>query len=149
MGVASGRPTTAGRYAHSEDASPLTGAAYPEAMSRTVGSRTIDGASSLRCLVVALTPAQETTCRNAIMPVEVVCARNVKDACTVMSTVLPLVVVVDEAISDADRGTLSEMTTACGAEIVTMAATPSGKSFAANLLEALRVAERRRLGLRK
>ena len=143
-----GSAASRGRYPHNEGASPLSAAAYPESMSRSVGSRTIDGASSLRCLTVALSPAQEATCRNAIMPVEVVCTKHVKDACTVMSTVLPLVVVVDEGMSDADRAALSEMTIACGAEIVTMEATKAGKSFAASLLEALRIAERRRLGVR-
>lgn len=65
-----------------------------------------------------------------------------------MSMVLPLVVVVDEAISEADRASLSEMATACGAEIVLAGSAGFEKPFAMKLLEALRVAERRRFGIR-
>jgi hypothetical protein len=65
-----------------------------------------------------------------------------------MSTILPLLVVVDEAISDTDRTSLSEMSTACGAEIVMAGHGSLDKPFAAKLLEALRVAERRRFGAR-
>jgi hypothetical protein len=99
-------------------------------------------------MVVGLTPEQEEACRIAILPVEVVRARDVREACSSMSTVLPLVVVVDEAISDTDRTSLIEMSTACGAEIVTAGHAVLDKSFATKLLDALRVAERRRLGMR-
>ncbi|MDF2695096.1 MAG: hypothetical protein K0S65_3479 [Labilithrix sp.] len=102
----------------------------------------------LRCMVVGLTTDQEEACRRAIVPVEVVRRRDVSEACASMSTVLPLVVVVDENISDADRAALAEFTTACGAELVTLDQVPADRVHAARLLEALRVAERRRLGAR-
>lgn len=102
----------------------------------------------LRCMVVGLTPEQTEACRRAIMPVEVVPMRGVREACASMSTVLPLVVIVDDNISDADRSALSEFTTACGAEIVPMENAPLAKGFSSRLLDALRVAERRRLGAR-
>lgn len=121
---------------------------YARRMARPVGSRTIDGAAMLRCMAVALTPEQQEACRRAIVPVEVVHCRDVREACATMSTILPLVVVVDEGISDGDRSTISDMAMACGAEIVTLGDAHSGKAFAARLLEALRVAERRRLGMR-
>ena len=108
------------------------------------GTRTIDASSSVRCMVVDLTPEQETACRRALFPVEFVRATGVREACTIMSVVLPLLVIVDEAISDADRLALAEFTTACGAEIVMVERTPT--AIASRLLEALRVAERRRLG---
>jgi hypothetical protein len=120
----------------------------PPPSQRSVGSRTIDGASMLRCMTVALSDEQDEACRRAIVPVEIVKTADVREACAKMSTVLPLVVVVDEAISDADRSTLSEMAVACGAEIVTAFRSESLKPFAAKLLDALRVAERRRLGMR-
>jgi hypothetical protein len=116
-------------------------------MPRSIGSRTIDGAAMLRCMVVGLTPEQEEACRRAIVPVEIVRSGDVRQACASMSTVLPLVVVVDEGISDADRQALSEMSTACGAEIVVIEHTPTAKGYATQLLDALRVAERRRLGM--
>ena len=114
---------------------------------RSIGSRTIDGASMLRCMVVGLTAEQQVMCRNAIVPVEVVTRPNVREACASMSTVLPLVVVVDESMSESDRTTLAEMTTATGAEIVVLGRVPSAK-IASTLLDALVVAERRRLGMR-
>jgi hypothetical protein len=107
----------------------------------------MDCASMLRCMVVALTPEQEHACRMAIVPVEVVSHKDVREACAAMSTVLPLVVVVDEGMSETDQSALKEFTTACGAEMVAIDHT-AGKGIAASLLEALRVAERRRLGMR-
>jgi hypothetical protein len=67
-----------------------------------------------------------------------------------MSTVLPLIIIVDEqAITDAERTALRDMATACGAEVVVLdEGVAVSKSFTSKLLDALRVAERRRLGLR-
>jgi hypothetical protein len=115
-------------------------------MARDIGSRTIDGASILRCMVVGLTPEQIESCRRALVPMEVVSVHDAKEAAARMSTVLPLVVIVDEAMSDADRASITEFTTACGAEIVKSSRTVSEKAFTSSVLEALRVAERRRLG---
>jgi hypothetical protein len=98
-------------------------------------------------MVVAMTPEQEEACRRAIVPVEIIRADDVRQACASMSTVLPLVVVVDQGMSDADRSSLAEMATACGAELVT-AEQYSGNVLATRLLDALRTAERRRLGMR-
>src|SRR5688572_3650124 len=97
-------------------------------------SRTIDGISTLRCMVIGLTSEQEAACRRAIVPVEVVARKDVTDACASMSLLLPLVVIVDESLSEGDRQTLSEMTTACGAEIVTMDRNPNTRAFTARVL---------------
>jgi hypothetical protein len=117
-------------------------------MARSIGSRTIDGAAALRCMVVALPREQVEACRRAILPVEIVERDDVAEACASMSTVLPLVVVIDAATPDVERTMLGEMATACGAEIVWLDALLVGKAFAERLLEALRIAERRRLGIR-
>jgi hypothetical protein len=117
-------------------------------MARPIGSRTIDGASIIRCMAVALRKDQEDAVRRAILPVEIVSRADVREANASMSTVLPLVVVVDESILESDRSSLSDMATACGAEIVVMEREPNQREFAARVLEALRVAERRRLGMR-
>jgi hypothetical protein len=117
-------------------------------MTRSAGSRTIDGAALLRCMTVALGPEQETAVRGAIMPVEVIVTKDVREACASMSTVLPLIVITDERLSDGDRTLLAEMATACGAEIVTAPRALPAKGFAEKLLAALRVAELRRLGYR-
>ena len=105
----------------------------------------MDRAPLLRCMVVGLTAEQEEACRRALVPVEIVRSGDVRQACASMSTVLPLIVVVDEGLSDSDRSTLVEFTTACGAEIVTLDASAGGKAFATRLLDALGVAERRRI----
>lgn len=102
----------------------------------------------LRAMVVGLSPAQVEACRRAIVPVEIVPAKDVQGACASMSTVLPLVVVCDESLPEGDRSALNEMATACGAEIVTLS-TGVDSTFAARLLDALRVAERRKLGIMK
>jgi hypothetical protein len=113
-----------------------------------IGARTIDGISTLRCMTVGLTPEQENACRRAIVPVEVVGRKDVAEACASMSMLLPLVVIVDEGISESDRQTLSEMTTACGAEIVLLDRNPAERAFTTRVLEAFRIAERRRLGMK-
>ncbi|MBX3200870.1 MAG: hypothetical protein KF850_35865 [Labilithrix sp.] len=110
-----------------------------------LGTRTIDGASMLRAMCVGLTSEQEGACRRALVPVEVVRAADVRSACATMSLVLPLVVIVDEAISDGDRAELAELTTACGAELVALAREPTERGYAERLLEAVRVAELRRV----
>lgn len=116
-------------------------------MKQAVGTRTMDGGRVLRALFVGLDAQQEAECRRAIVPVEVVKADTFRDACSSMSTVLPLIVVTDEGISDADRSTLSDMTTACGAELVLASRPAAAGPLATLLLDALRRAERRRLGL--
>jgi len=111
------------------------------------GARTMDGAQMLRCMTVALSAAQESACRHAIVPVELVAFATVPDACKVMSTVLPLVVVVDAGMADADHTQISELAQACGAELFDVEAAPAGREFTLRLLEALARAERRRFKL--
>ena len=113
-------------------------------MPRGLGSRTMDGASVLRCMAVGLTGAQEKAVRRAIVPVEVVPFAAANEACAAMSTVLPLVVLVDEKTSEDDRHALADLAVACGAEVCDVEAVPDGKEFALRILDALTRAERRR-----
>jgi hypothetical protein len=102
-------------------------------------------------MVVGFDPPRLEECRRALVPVEAIAAADVKEACKMMSTVLPLVVLVDDALGDADRAQLAEMSTACGAEILVVRHGHddiSTNKFTSKLLDALRVAERRRLGLK-
>lgn len=115
-------------------------------MSRLGGRPTVDGVPNLRCMTVALTPEQEEACRNAIMPIPLSRAGTVMEACASMSTVLPLVVIIDEKMSRADRDAMSEFITACGAELVPLEQGLAGKALAKRLLDAIVVAERRRMG---
>jgi hypothetical protein len=95
-------------------------------------------------MTVALTPGQEAAIRQAIVPVQMVPFATVAEACTAMATVLPLLVAVDDGMPDADRTTLSELASACGAELFDVAGVPSGREFSVRILEAMARGERRR-----
>lgn len=104
----------------------------------------MDGVANIRCMTVGLTSEQEEACRNAIVPIPLTRARDVKEACSSMSTVLPLIVIVDETLPRADREAMSEFITACGAELVTLER-GAVTGLSRRLLDAIVVAERRRV----
>jgi hypothetical protein len=107
-----------------------------------IGSETFDGTVSYHCLAVGLSEAQAQACATALLPIKIVRVDDVVDACARMSTVLPLVVAVDEGMSGPEQRTLREYADPCGAEIV---AIPSDeRELARRLLDGLRAAERRR-----
>jgi hypothetical protein len=102
-------------------------------------------------MVVGFDPPRLEECRRALVPVEAIPVADVKEACKMMSTVLPLVVLVDDGLGEGDRASLAEMSVACGAEILFVRHGRddiSANAFTSKLLDALRVAERRRLGLK-
>lgn len=113
-------------------------------MARSIQARTLDGTSIPRFMIVGLSAEQEAACRKAVVPVELVVFGNVTDACKAMSTVLPLVVAVDEGMSEADRAALSELAGACGADLFDVEAAPAGREFTFRVLDAIGQAERRR-----
>src|SRR4051794_33110396 len=115
-------------------------------MANSVGAETFPGVPIFRCLAVGLTAEQEAGCRDAIAPIDVVRAADVDEACTAMSTVLPLVVVFPEELTAERHTELADFATACGAELVRFADTLGAKPFGTRLLDALRVAELRRFG---
>ncbi len=115
-------------------------------MSRTGTRPTIDAVPNIRCMSVALTPEQEAACRNAIMPIPIVRAAHVAEASSSMSTVLPLIVIIDEKMPKADRDAMAEFIMACGAEVVALDPSLVGKGLAKRLLDAIVIAERRRMG---
>ncbi len=108
------------------------------------GARTMDGASMLRCMAVALTTEQLDACRTAVVPVELVAFASVPDACTAMSTILPLIVAINAEMSEADRDAVAELATACGSELFEVEPAPTGRPFTVRILDALARAERRR-----
>jgi hypothetical protein len=113
-------------------------------MGRGALRKTVDGSVSYRCLCVSLDDALASACAAAIVPVEVVRASSVGDACARMSTVLPLIVVVEETMSADDRRTLAEYASACAAETVAIARDAKGAELTRLLLDALRTAELKR-----
>lgn len=104
----------------------------------------MDGTSTLRCMAVALSEAQQDAVRVAIMPVELVRFRTVADACLAMSTVLPLIVAIDEALPESERNELADLAEVCGAEVVAIEEKPPLKELAYRMADALSRAERRR-----
>lgn len=104
----------------------------------------MDGAAIARCMTVALTADQESACRKAIVPVELVACATVADAVKAMATVLPLVVAVADTMDEADRTSITEVAQAVGAELFDVEAAPGGQAFQRRILDALTSAERRR-----
>lgn len=127
---------------------------YAELPMKRVGAETIDGSATYHCLAVGLTDEQAQACAMAILPVKVIRSDDVMDACSRMSTVLPLIVLVDESMSAAEERTLAEYASACGAEIVGVPASIErsalvpGGPLARRFLDALRTAEMRRFRAR-
>ena len=95
-------------------------------------------------MAVRLTEAQQDLCRLAIMPVELVRVKTVPEACSAMSTVRPLIVAVDDGVTEEEWNDLAEFAEACGAEIVEIEAQPQAVPLAMRMHEALTRAERRR-----
>ena len=108
------------------------------------GSHTLDTTAIFRCLLVGLEDAQAKACKEALAPVIAVRAETVERACAQMAEVLPLVVIVDCQLA-LTLGDLSDYATACGAEIVVVDRTASRDALAKSLLDAVRVAEARRV----
>jgi len=104
----------------------------------------MDGTSTVRCMTVGLSDDQQHACRLSIMPVELVRFRTAAEACKAMSTVLPLIVAVDEHVTEQERADLAELAEACGAELALVATEPVLSTFAPVLIAALGRAERRR-----
>lgn len=116
-------------------------------MPKSFGARTMDGASVLRCMTVALTAGQEAAIKSAIVPVEMRPFASVAEACKAMGNVLPLVVAVDDEMPESDRTALAELASACGAELFDVEEAPSGREFTLRILDAIARGERRRFKL--
>jgi len=95
-------------------------------------------------MAVALSKGQEAAIKAAIVPVQMVVFATVGEACKEMSTVLPLLVAVDCAMPDGDRTALSDLASACGAELFDVEEAPNGKEFTLRILAAMARGERRR-----
>jgi hypothetical protein len=98
-------------------------------------------------MTVALTPGQEAAIRAAVVPVQMCTFQTVAEACKEMGTVLPLVVAVDDEMTESDRTALSELASACGAELFDVEEAPSGREFTLRILDAIARGERRRFKL--
>jgi hypothetical protein len=96
-------------------------------------------------MLVGLDDASSRTCAQAIMPLDAVKMRDVREACTKLSEILPLIVVVPEDSPPAGMPELTELATACGAEVLAVARPVHGPTLGLRILEALQKAESRRI----
>ncbi len=96
-------------------------------------------------MLVGLDEPCARACTQAIVPLDAVKMRDVKDACTKISEILPLIVVVAEDAPAAGMPELRELAQACGAEVVPVARPVDAASLGLKILEALHKAESRRI----
>lgn len=95
-------------------------------------------------MTVGLSEEQAKACAQALFPVEVVRATDIDEAQKRVASVLPLVVIVDSAMSEAHVRSLEEYVSACGAQIVAIKGTPERAALQTDLLDAIFTAEQRR-----
>jgi len=95
-------------------------------------------------MLVALDDAEAKRCTVAVRPLQPVRVANIAEACAKMSAVFPLVVVLPEAMLPAETAELTELATACGAELVAVGPSVDERTLGERLLDAVRKAESRR-----
>jgi hypothetical protein len=105
---------------------------------------TLDGSTLYRCLLVGLDDGVARDCSQAVRPLAPVRVADAREACARMSEVLPLIVIVPEAIASANAE-LAELAIACGAELVVLSGAVDGATLGKRLLDAVRKAEGRRV----
>ena len=107
---------------------------------------TINTQMVFRCLLVGLDDGAAQACKGAVRPLEAVIVGSVREACTRMSEVLPLIVVHHPDAANSEMAELVELAEACGAELIAVAQPPDPSALGHQILEALRKGEARRVG---
>jgi hypothetical protein len=107
-------------------------------------AKTVQGLTSLRCMLVGVSEAQAAVCASALIPIEMVRAAGVKEACASMSTVLPVMVVAARSVGEAGVAEVSDLAETCAAEVYVID-DPAPPDVVKQLHETLRRADKRRL----
>lgn len=107
--------------------------------------QTVDFRTVYRCLLVGLDEATARACKDAVRPLEAVIVADIKEACARISEVLPLVVALPEGGPQAGMPELLELAGACGAEVIAIAVPLDVEELGAQILDALRRGEGRRI----
>lgn len=107
--------------------------------------KTIDFGTVYRCMLVGLDDATARACKNAVRPLEAVLVRDIREACTKISEVLPLVVALPEGAPQTGMPELLELAGACGAELITITMPIDARRLGGQILDALRKGEARRV----
>lgn len=108
---------------------------------------TLDGSTLFRCMIVGLDDATAKECSASVRPLVPVRIEDPKEACKKMSEILPLIVILPEALA-APGSELVELAGACGAELVAIGPTFDRGLLGKKLLESIRKAEDRRVRVR-
>jgi hypothetical protein len=106
---------------------------------------TLDVSLLYRCMLVGMDDVTFNACKVSVSPLEAIRVNTARDACTRMSEVLPLVVVITEAAAPAEVAELTELAKACGAEVIEVAQPVDRSTFGRQVLDALQKGEARRI----
>jgi hypothetical protein len=105
-------------------------------------TKTVEG-MALRCLLVGLDDAQASICAASLMPIQMVRVGEPKEACSRISTVLPIMVVATRKLGEASLAELREFAETCACEVYVMD-DPPPSDVTERLHEVLRRADKRR-----
>ncbi|MBS2019046.1 MAG: hypothetical protein JST00_39630 [Deltaproteobacteria bacterium] len=105
---------------------------------------TLDGSTMFRCMIVGLDEATAKECAQSVRPLVAIRISDPTEACAKMSEVLPLIVILPEALA-VPGSELVDLAGACGAELVTIGSTFDRSVLGKKLLESIRKAEDRRV----
>jgi hypothetical protein len=106
---------------------------------------TLDVSTLYRCMLVGMDDTTFGACKLSVSPLEAIRVNTVRDACTRMSEVLPLVVVLTDDASASELAEVNEVAKACGAEVITAARPVERATFGRQVLDALQKGEARRV----
>lgn len=105
---------------------------------------TLDGSTMFRCMIVGLDEATAKECAQSVRPLVAIRITDPAEACTKMSEVLPLIVILPETLA-VPGSELVDLAGACGAELVAIGPTFDRSVLGKKLLESIRRAEDRRV----
>ena len=106
--------------------------------------KTMQGVTSLRCMLVGVSEPHAAVCASALIPFEMIPAAGAKEACATMSTVLPVIVVVARSIGEGAVAEVCDLAETCAAEVYVLDEPPP-QDVVKQLHETLRRADKRRL----
>jgi hypothetical protein len=110
-----------------------------------MNKKTLDFTNALSIVVAGLDDADAAACKRAVHPIEVVRTTTTPETCDEILRRRPLVVVMSRKLPAADQATVGETSLACGSEIITPRSFDDEQLLRATMVEAIRVADRRRI----
>lgn len=140
-----GRPKKLGRKAPKTSRAVRRRTRYPGVV-KEGQHPTLDRGLVYRCMLVGFDDASAKTCTRAVSPLAAIRVRDIRDACTRMAEIHPLIVLLSEQTTAAELAEVNELASACGAELMTVPLPlVDGSSLGLRILDALRKSEARRV----